>query len=40
VARSLDGDPTVPEPREVRKSGRNSKWRNFDGFDIISIPDK
>ena len=40
VARWLDGDPTQPPPPEVRKSGRNSKWRNFDGFDIISMPDK
>ena len=40
VARWLDGDPTQPQPPEVRKSGRNSKWRNFDGFDIISMPDK
>ena len=29
-----------PNRREVRKNGRNSKWRNFDGFDIISMPDK
>ena len=40
VARWLDGDPAQPEPPEVRKTGRNSKWRNFDGFDIISMPDK
>ena len=40
VARWLDGDPTQPQPPEVRKHGRNSKWRNFDGFDIISMPDK
>ena len=40
VARWLDGDPTQPEPPAVRKTGRNSKWRNFDGFDIISMPDK
>ena len=40
VARWLDGDPTQPEPPEVRKNGRNSRWRNFDGFDIISMPDK
>ena len=40
VARWLDGDPTQPTPPEVRKGGRNSKWRNFDGFDIISMPDK
>jgi hypothetical protein len=40
VARWLDGDPTQPEPPESRKSGRNAKWRTFDGFDIISMPDK
>ena len=40
VARWLDGDPGQPEPPAVRKGGRNSKWRNFDGFDIISMPDK
>ena len=40
VARWLDGDPAQPEPPGVRKTGRNSKWRNFDGFDIISMPDK
>ncbi len=40
VSRWLDGDPTQPEPPEVRKHGRNSKWRNFSGFDIISMPDK
>ena len=40
VARWLDGDPGQPPPPPERKSGRNSKWRNFDGFDIISMPDK
>ena len=40
VARWLDGDPAQPQPPQVRKTGRNSKWRNFDGFDIISMPDK
>ena len=40
VARWLDGDPTQPVPPEVRKHGRNSKWRNFEAFDIISMPDK
>ena len=40
VARWLDGDPTQPPPPEVRKTGRNAKWRSFDGFDIISMPDK
>ena len=40
VARWLDGDPTQPPPPEARKTARNSKWRNFEGFDIISMPDK
>ena len=40
VARWLDGDPTQPVPPAARKNARNSKWRNFDGFDIISMPDK
>jgi Glycosyl hydrolase family 63 C-terminal domain len=40
VERWLDGDPTQPVPPEVRKTGRNAKWRNFDGFDIMSMPDK
>ena len=40
VTRWLDGDPTQPAPPEVRKGGRNAKWRNFDGFDILSMPDK
>jgi mannosylglycerate hydrolase MGH1-like protein/glycosyl hydrolase family 63 len=40
VARWLDGDPAQPPPPEVRKTGRNARWRSFDGFDIISMPDK
>jgi hypothetical protein len=40
VTRWLDGDPGQPTPPGARKTGRNSKWRNFDGFDIISMPDK
>ena len=40
VTRWLDGDPGQPPPPEVRKGGRNARWRNFDGFDIISMPDK
>jgi hypothetical protein len=40
VARWMDGDPGQPSPPEVRKTGRNSKWRTFDGFDIMSMPDK
>jgi hypothetical protein len=40
VSRWLDGDPGQPEPPAERKAGRNAAWRNFDGFDIISMPDK
>ena len=40
VARWLDGDPAQPEPPPERLTGRNSHWRNFDAFDIMSMPDK
>jgi hypothetical protein len=40
VSRWLDGDPAQPEPPAGRKTGRNSRWRNFNGFDIMSMPDK
>jgi hypothetical protein len=40
VARWLDGDPAQPKPPERRLSGRNARWRNFDAFDIMSMPDK
>jgi Mannosylglycerate hydrolase MGH1-like glycoside hydrolase domain len=40
VARWLDGDRTQPAPPESRKGGRNSRWRSFDAFDIMSMPDK
>ena len=40
VARWLDGDPTQPPPPEERLTGRNSRWRSFDSFDIMSMPDK
>ncbi len=40
VARWLDGDPTQPPPPPQRLTGRNSRWRNFDAFDIMSMPDK
>ena len=40
VARWLDGDPTQPTPPASRLVGRNARWRNFDSFDIMSIPDK
>ena len=40
VNRWLDGDPAQPESPPQRKDGRNARCRNFDGFDIISMPDK
>jgi hypothetical protein len=40
VARWLDGDPTQPPPPAARHAGRNSRWRNFNSFDILSMPDK
>ena len=40
VARWLDGDPTQPVPPPQRQAGRNSRWRNFNAFDIMSMPDK
>jgi hypothetical protein len=40
VSRWLDGDPTQPPPPPGRSGGRNARWRNFDSFDIMSMPDK
>jgi hypothetical protein len=40
VARWLDGDPLQPAPPPGRAAGRNSRWRSFDAFDIMSMPDK
>jgi hypothetical protein len=40
VGRWLDGDPTQPRPPNQRLSGRNAHWRNFNAFDIMSMPDK
>jgi mannosylglycerate hydrolase MGH1-like protein len=39
VARWLDGDPTQPPPPDERRIGRNARWRTFDSFDILSMPD-
>ena len=39
VARWLDGDPGQPPP-PGRRNGRNARWRNFDAFDVMSMPDK
>jgi hypothetical protein len=40
VSRWLDGDPTQPTPPAARLTGRNSRWRSFNAFDIMSMPDK
>jgi hypothetical protein len=40
VSRWLDGDPAQPPPPAARRFGRNSRWRNFNAFDIMSMPDK
>jgi hypothetical protein len=40
VERWLDGDPTQPRPPDSRREGRNARWRNFEAFDIMSMPDK
>jgi hypothetical protein len=40
VERWLEGDPTQPAPPEGRDRGRNARWRNFDAFDVMSMPDK
>jgi hypothetical protein len=40
VTRWLDGDPAPPAPPPQRQAGRNSRWRSFDAFDIMSMPDK
>jgi hypothetical protein len=40
VASWLDGDPAQPAPPASRQAGRNSRWRGFDAFDIMSMPDK
>ncbi|MGO9160572.1 MAG: hypothetical protein ACLP7J_07630, partial [Streptosporangiaceae bacterium] len=40
VGRWLDGDPAQPAPPPQRRTGRNARWRNFDAFDLMSMPDK
>ena len=40
VTRWLDGDPGQPTPPASRLTGRNCRWRTFDAFDIMSMPDK
>jgi hypothetical protein len=40
VTRWLDGDPAQPLPPASRLTGRNARWRNFNAFDVMSMPDK
>jgi hypothetical protein len=40
VARWLDGDPAQPAPPPERAEQRNARWRTFNAFDIMSMPDK
>ncbi len=40
VERWLDGDPALPPPPEIRKTGRNHEWRHLNNADVISMPDK
>ncbi len=35
----LDGDPGEPPPPQSHTHGRNSGWRHFDAYDILSMPD-
>ncbi|MET0703925.1 MAG: glucosidase [Mycobacterium sp.] len=39
VAQWLDGDPGQPLPPPARADIRNSGWRNFQAFDVMSMPD-
>jgi hypothetical protein len=36
----LWGDPNLPPPPEVRKTGRNHEWTHLHSRDVISMPDK
>jgi hypothetical protein len=40
VATWLDGDPAQPPPPTGHAQVRNMRWRNFNSFDIMSMPDK
>ena len=40
VDKWLDGDRLQPTPPSQRLQGRNARWRHFDAFDIMSMPDK
>ena len=40
VRRWLDGDPGQPARPPRGGTGRNARWRSFNAFDIMSMPDK
>jgi Glycosyl hydrolase family 63 C-terminal domain len=40
VSRWLDGDPAQPPPPPGRGGVRNARWRTFNSFDLMSMPDK
>jgi len=39
LTRWLDGDPGQPAPPEGHTRGRNTSWRHFDSYDVLSMPD-
>ena len=39
VGQWLDGDPSQPPPPPRRRQGRNARWRSFEAFDVMSMPD-
>ncbi len=39
VNRWLDGDAAQPAPPAGHRHIRNTRWRHFDSFDILSMPD-
>ncbi|WP_234110584.1 MGH1-like glycoside hydrolase domain-containing protein [Chryseobacterium sp. R2A-55] len=40
VEKWLKGDPAEIAPPKTREKIRNFQWKNFNAFDIISMPDK
>jgi hypothetical protein len=36
----LDGDPSLPQPPDSRRHGRNKHWKHLYNSDVISMPDK
>jgi hypothetical protein len=40
VRRSLNGDPSQPEPPPERKNGRNHDWQHLNATEVLSMPDK